>query len=406
MFEKITLKNYRSHKKTTIKFYPITLFIGNNNSGKSNFLRGLQHFSNLIAHSYPRGDFKHKLTSEDFYPHRYYLAKPKEPITFQCVWKDDAYTIKYKLELSDKDRMYNIKCREEIELKSNIKGSKSNTIKTDWENEISLIAKLPSYENLCEAERETFVKFFYSLSTIQSYHFQSSYLKNGKIEKEIHQYGNADLYPIYLGYEGDNFQNILLLAKRGMVEENNEEPFNLFTVRLRRFDNTFHNIRYDNIRNEILWGFDLGEPQGKITEFTTDSLSDGFIKAAAISLLSSLRSSTKLILLEEIENGINPANIEKIIYWLGNMSALGTQIILTSHSPSVLREFSDYLNQVYTFHLHRKGHRSEVVNLNKVLIEFIKMGALDGEIEKRGNLKIVKIERYRLTQLWYSGTIG
>jgi predicted ATPase len=38
MFQKISLTNYRTHKFTEIELHPVTLLIGNNNSGKSNFL--------------------------------------------------------------------------------------------------------------------------------------------------------------------------------------------------------------------------------------------------------------------------------------------------------------------------------------------------------------------------------
>ncbi|MFN5892622.1 MAG: AAA family ATPase, partial [Dolichospermum sp.] len=36
MFTQVTLKNFKTHKLTTIELPPITLLIGNNNSGKSN----------------------------------------------------------------------------------------------------------------------------------------------------------------------------------------------------------------------------------------------------------------------------------------------------------------------------------------------------------------------------------
>jgi AAA15 family ATPase/GTPase len=53
MFKDITLKNFRTHKLTKIELHPITLFIGNNNSGKTNFLAGIQHFSRLVRRGRP-----------------------------------------------------------------------------------------------------------------------------------------------------------------------------------------------------------------------------------------------------------------------------------------------------------------------------------------------------------------
>jgi AAA15 family ATPase/GTPase len=44
MFKKITLENYRTHRKTSIELGPVTLLIGNNNSGKSNLLAVFNFF--------------------------------------------------------------------------------------------------------------------------------------------------------------------------------------------------------------------------------------------------------------------------------------------------------------------------------------------------------------------------
>lgn len=54
MFTQITLGNYRTHRSTTIDLYPVTLLIGNNNSGKSNLLAGIRHFSQLIRRSHSK----------------------------------------------------------------------------------------------------------------------------------------------------------------------------------------------------------------------------------------------------------------------------------------------------------------------------------------------------------------
>ncbi|RKZ42588.1 MAG: DNA replication protein [Gammaproteobacteria bacterium] len=45
MFNQITLINYKTHQSTTITLNPITLLIGDNNSGKTNLLSGIQHFT-------------------------------------------------------------------------------------------------------------------------------------------------------------------------------------------------------------------------------------------------------------------------------------------------------------------------------------------------------------------------
>jgi hypothetical protein len=45
------------------------------------------------------------------------------------------------------------------------------------------------------------------------------------------------------------------------------------------------------------------------------------MKAAAISLLASLYRTPSLILLEEIENGVNPGNIQELMRWIWQMTS-------------------------------------------------------------------------------------
>jgi len=53
MFTQVTLENFKTHKLTTIELHPVTLLIGNNNSGKSNLIEGIQHFSRLVEGGLP-----------------------------------------------------------------------------------------------------------------------------------------------------------------------------------------------------------------------------------------------------------------------------------------------------------------------------------------------------------------
>ena len=98
MFKQVTLENFRTHKSTTIELYPVTLLIGNNNSGKTNFLAGIQHFCNLVR----RGNFNNEIdqtinANKDLSPHKYRLAKDDEPMSFSILWNNQYGEINYKL---------------------------------------------------------------------------------------------------------------------------------------------------------------------------------------------------------------------------------------------------------------------------------------------------------------------
>jgi len=214
-----------------------------------------------------------------------------------------------------------------------------------------------------------------------------------------------------LGYEGGNLQNLIKHVKN---EE--ERVFSRFLTLMRRFaSKNFQGIRYDDKKSQLLWEFDLGRTTTDrlVDEFSPNVIFDGLIKAAAIALLVSIQRPPALILIEEIENGINPGNIQELIYWLWQATApnqqdFTPQFILTSHSPSVLREFHQDLDSVYTFRLNKRNE-SDVRSLSEALDILVGIGTIEeGEIiedEKTGERQ-VQIPKYKLAELWYDGIIG
>ncbi|WP_199246918.1 AAA family ATPase [[Phormidium] sp. ETS-05] len=69
MFTQITLKNFSPHKLTTIRLDRVTLLIGNNNSGKTNFLAGINHFCHLVRRGRPQNKKPPVvIASKDWYP--------------------------------------------------------------------------------------------------------------------------------------------------------------------------------------------------------------------------------------------------------------------------------------------------------------------------------------------------
>jgi hypothetical protein len=115
--------------------------------------------------------------------------------------------------------------------------------------------------------------------------------------------------------------------------------------------------------------------------------------------------------LEEIDNGINPGNIREFLSWIfkashANSDLIVPQFVLTTHSPVVIREFNDKLEQVYNFRLDKAHHKSDVRNLNAALDTLIGIGTVDGMIEEKSGKRHVRIAPNSLTDLWLSGAIG
>jgi AAA15 family ATPase/GTPase len=422
MFTQITLKNYRSHKLTTINLSPITLLIGNNNSGKSNLLSGIQHFSNLVKRGrLENSDEEKRVYAGDIFNHKYRLAPEPEPMEFEISWKTINGTIDYKISLWQVSTNPNLPpynsgaiCEEKISIRLSI-GSETvfSTGDQTKTNLLTLRQEVSATLDLEAEEKALCLSFFDDFKNILTYHFQPYFLKqnsNKKLDRsDFPKLSSNDLYkiPAALNTTGQEFQALVRYIK-----ENEEKIYTRFVALLRRFESNFQSIRYEELQKKLLWAFDLGQ-KGKVEEFYPDSVSDGFMKAAAISLLASFDRPPTLILLEEIENGINPGNIQELMRWLWQMTSPNsegwtTQFIITSHSPSVLREFHNHLDHVYTVRLQKRDRTSDVRNLNTSLDTLVGIGTVEGEIieDETTGKRIVEIPKYQLAELWYSGTIG
>jgi AAA15 family ATPase/GTPase len=429
MFKHIELKNYKTHKSTKLDLQDVTLLIGNNNSGKSNLLSGISFFSSLIRRSKPSEDHAkddQKVVGEqEFLSNIYKFASHGEGMSISLSWEDPIIgNVIYNMELYlDYNFSNRVRCREDITV--SIPGELEERFKHGYDkpsNRLALRGNIDAtsennfYKTLCESFFDDFDSFF-------AYHLQPSFIKqNGSaidtndetVEYNIFEGAEQDKLlggkraaqiPSLLGYEGGNFQDLIR-----QIKEHNDQIFQKIIFSLRRIQPSFHGIYYNEEQNQLYWQFDV---KGDLQDFPTEAVSDGLIKAAVISLLTSLwPNSPSLILLEEIENGINPGNIQefmRLIWQATNNKDKrgGTQFILTSHSPSVLREFNDLLDHLYIVRLNVNTLVSDVTNLSDALDMLMRIGAMhDDVLTEREGEKLIKIPKHELTDLWYSGTIG
>jgi len=319
----------------------------------------------------------------------------------------------YQIELYEhREFEHDVGCRESIQISTG-EPRKTREVQAGYDkptDELSLRTKLES-AGLQDKEKRLTDRFFQDLAGCYAYHLQPSFLKGEtKVESPTVDPDRLRIAS-QLGYEGGNLQRILSLVQK---QEGERRTFNRFVAYLRRFEMSFHGVTYDTEQEKLLWLFDLGRVPARADEFPPAVVSDGLLRAAAIALLSSMGRPPALILVEEIENGISQKNVGHFLGWLrqaaGTKSSTdrgyATQLIVTSHSPSVLREFSDRLDDVYYVRLERRGYKSIVRDLNSSLSAFVDLGTVEGGYEERDGKRIVKISPERLIELWYSGAIG
>ncbi|MFK5969788.1 MAG: AAA family ATPase [Candidatus Marithrix sp.] len=416
MFETIRIKNFRTHIDTSINLSDLTLVIGANNSGKSNLLAGISHFAKLVSRAYPGNKRDKTISYNDFFPHRHSLCDEKEPMSFYCSWKKDIYHFEYDLVLIPDVRK--ILCKEKLKISDNREFTHGYDLNS---SEILLRTKI-SEQGIGKELLSVIEIFFRSLSFAFYYNLQPSFLNGTGIPfkynhslqdftsashtnfcQQYEEQGKRPNIAIGLGEQGYNFQELIKY-----VTKHDDHTYGRFRGYLQRFVKSFNGIIIE--RSGVKWQFDMGE--NNFPYYDAEKVSDGLLKAGAVALLCSMKTPPSVIMLEEVENGINQKNLKEFLAWLKATSHLNaTQFILTSHSPSVIREFNKNLNDVYSVVLKEKNrYESKITNLNDALNPLVDIGAVNedaiiGYKEKDGK-KIVQIRAYELTELFYNGVLG
>jgi AAA15 family ATPase/GTPase len=406
MFKKITLKNYRTHVDTTFELQEITLLMGSNNSGKSNLLMGIQHFSKLMSRMRTRSEKSQEVGKNHYYPHKCCLDTSHKPLIFACEWENQKGKVVYRLELYPfKEK---IGCKEKIEMSTEHNSSlihEHGYAKAS--HEMLLRTKLENNANLLEEDKRLLDNFFHSLAFVSYYNFQPAFLKEQATPLIVPQidYQNVRI-PRDLGMEGVHFQTLVKYVKN-----HEQETYSRFIAFLRRFVPSFHGILLKN--DQVFWQFDMTKDTSQLPYFEPQFVSDGILKAGAVALLCALKNPPALIMIEEVENGVNIENVAEFLGWLRQTVGKDkkTQFILTTHSPSVIRQFSGDsrsigdLDAVYNVNLDKKNYRSVLTNLNEALGIYVRMGTVAGDFEEKGGKEIVKVKPYKLTELFYDGIL-
>jgi predicted ATPase len=377
MFKKITLKNYRTHLDTTLDLKGLTLLIGGNNSGKSNLLHGIQHFAQLISR---------KVEYDDYFPHKHSLDSANTPMIFSCEWENAMGKVAYQIELYAISQE-KVGCQEKIDISN-------RTLEHGYAQVSQELLLRRQLDNLSPVEKQLANDFFKSLAQVYSYNLHPALLK-GLVkplqDKEI-DYANVNIHRD-LGREGANFQALLKYVVR-----HDKETYEWLLEFLKFVVRGFRGLVIKD--EQVFWQFDM-------QELPTTAISDGVIKGCAMVLLCALKNPPALIMIEEVENEISFENVRELLSWLRYASGKGKkmQFILTSHSPTFIRQFSDDLDAVYNIDLQSKNYKSLLTNLNDALCVDVKMERVDGYITKKDGRELAIVPPYKLTDLFYNGVL-
>ncbi|HZN91172.1 MAG TPA: AAA family ATPase [Myxococcales bacterium] len=123
--------------------------------------------------------------------------------------------------------------------------------------------------------------------------------------------------------------------------------------------------------------------------FGAEQISDGLLLFIGLSTALQMRRTRKTIIaIEEPERGIHPRRLEQLVNQFWRLTEGGTQVVLTTHSPLVLDQFRDHPESVMIF--DRQGADTRVTRL----------------VDQPAWQDALELNVRALGDIWYSGVLG
>jgi len=370
MIKEISVKNFKSIEEVTLKPKNINIFIGANNSGKSNLLEALEMYQRLLVVD----------LQEVFGPGPYSFRSAffrgsdikKESISLKLTYQDSKPIIhQFKLS-SDYNRggggqKFVISVNDEQLIID-------NHVEKNIKSPFLLLRKKAIEKSLDPA----LLEYYWRCRTIRKFQFVPKEIKKERAIDPL------DPNPPFLQHDGANLVNVLFSTR-----DKNPQVFDEILEAFKKIFPDVTNLSFKHL-GDLRYALEFTKKFDKQEwKFLGPEISDGFVISLAILTLIHLHDKNRIVLIEEIENGLNPSTITSILEKTISISEKrGTQFFITTHSPVILEILSDCPE--YIFVCEQKNGKSEYHPLPEVLKTF-------GNDYEKGE---------SLFKLWFDGLLG
>ncbi len=367
MIQQIRIQNFRSLKDVTLDLQQVNLLIGPNNSGKTNVLKALVFFGEIINSRVTESDFERNLSKRNLNSvFDFSLLVDHFPIQFSVNYED------VNDDLSSTFIFWEILIKSQNQYKGIIGFRRSQ----------EPIAKvgLHSYDKKEELNKQFFYYYTFDKSDddLEDDYDRNAYaeLKTSRVFlKKI--FGNLSINKP--NPETFSSSSDIKSVSRMDADGSNIVPF-LFGLS-QNYKKKFKQLEEDLKRcvGDIVSVATPPDPaeNGKLklkffdaydNDYWADEVSEGVLYFLAILCIIHQPDPPKLLLLEEPEKGIHPRRIREVMDFIFNLAQeKGIQVIMTTHDTYVVDQFADIPEAVFVF--DKKDGATEVKNLQKDVIE-------------------------------------
>lgn len=335
------LKNFKAVRDSgVIQFTPLTVFIGNNGSGKSSIIEGLKTFQGIAEEELVdvmKGEGRHgyenvwyqgalrnlSISSKKGDSHKRHAYRMS--FKLQGQYKHGSYTAEMEIGLGQEEHELLIS-REKITVEQKVE------LARDGRGHVKFEGELPTEFGTIQGD----IRMEDGLSIIGAIPYldelvsdwQFLYLDPGAMGEPAYQYGHNK--KVQLNQDGANIAEYL--ADIGRIDP---AAFTGILETLQYvipYAQDLPPLRIDAI--DRMFYLQMTEGEFKVPGWM---LSTGTLRFLGILALLRHPKSPPLIIIEELENGLDPRTLSLIVDEMRNVLEAGkTQIIATTHSPYLL----------------------------------------------------------------------
>lgn len=394
----LRIVNFRSHRDSTVKLFPITVFVGHGSSGKSSLFDAMVNLSMVLRgwvgdafSAYPWGTF---------FAAKSWGSLPVDPIKFEAtvfprMLTDQplTYDFSYKQAGGREEPVFQI-IREVLKKGSEVIFDRGNAgacmvqgldlnLLTDDRSLLSAIrmAKIADPE-LGELAR--------GISRIGKYRLEPTLLSRPSSVPPPPSEPGAQATSMWLDYRGENLASVLY-----QLDEADKVKLAAITAAVKEVFPEFEGFSF-NFVGEGRVGFSAIFSVHK-EPVLAPLLSHGMLLFIGLMTLMHTPSSPDVIMLEEPENGLDAKAIRtfyaKLVQIIGKDPQAGKQVLMSSHSPYVLCDAWNGPSREFVYHITEKSGRSQVSPMVDVMKTFA------GSLQNDGTMSIRLAERI-MSERW------
>lgn len=359
--ESIHIKNYRSLHDVVIPFRPLTVLVGPNASGKTNFIKSLFSFQRIVKYGAGFGEISSNL-----------WLGGKENMVFELHFNHNT-SARYKIQL--RAERGNTNASEELWLGETAVISIYNGQGEVWdENENGNIITFKSQagdqlalKSAGNYGHKPITSAIYQfINGWKFYDFDLSQIRRNLDHYNLNNYDEDESRP--------KFHDNSLLRSDGfklnelLIYWANEQPERFEAVNNSLQQTMQLKIEYLPIDPKLPDVKELFINEGYKTPIRLHFASDGTLRLIAYYMLLHTPDLPPLITIEEPEQNFHPAALLEIAHVLEQLSQR-TQVIITTHSSQLLDCFNEEdlgKNLGILFLRNHSGQGTEVINLEKI----------------------------------------